>query len=250
MLILRPGETEENLFSRGVSIYRPHGISALYNSLLAFWKLDEVSGNRADSIGANTLVDNNTVTSNTGIVYPLAAEFLIANSERLTIVDNVALSISNINFWLAAWVRPDAIANGMIIGKASADSTAGFEYALYLYSTGEVGFITSDGATFSAVKSGAGTIAVSTQYLVVGYHNSATSKIGISVNGGAAIEATRTQTPTNTTKGFAVGGVGASFCSMRCGPAMFGKSYLINAGDLAYLYNSGLGRTLEAMKDY
>ena len=34
--------------------------SALYTNLIAYWKLDEASGNRADSKGSNTLTDTNT----------------------------------------------------------------------------------------------------------------------------------------------------------------------------------------------
>jgi hypothetical protein len=40
--------------------------SGLLTSLESYWDLEEVSGNRADSEGANTLTDNNTVTQNNG----------------------------------------------------------------------------------------------------------------------------------------------------------------------------------------
>lgn len=59
---------------------------ALITNLVSYWKLDEVSGNRADAHGANTLTDNNTVASATGIIN-LGGDFERANSESLSITD-------------------------------------------------------------------------------------------------------------------------------------------------------------------
>ena len=66
--------------------------SDLANSLVAFWKLDEASGQRNDSIGTNHLADNNTVLSAAGKVYPLAATFAADANEYLSIASNAALS--------------------------------------------------------------------------------------------------------------------------------------------------------------
>lgn len=251
MLILRPGQTELAILSPAVALSRPHGLSAMYNSLISYWKLDEVSGSRADSIGSNTLTDNNTVTSNTGIVYPLAAETLIANSENLSLTDNASISTGDINFWLAAWVRPGAITNSGIVAKALNDAVAGYEYALYLYATGEIGFVTGNASAISTVKTGASSVAANSYYLAVGYHNSATTKLGISLNGAAPTEVTRNQAPIDSTKNFSIGSVGAgAYLTGRIGPVMFGKNYIPTAGNIAALYNAGLGMTLEAMKDY
>ncbi len=56
---------------------------ALIDNLVSYWKMDEVSGNRADSHGSNTLTDVNTVGSTTGIINN-GADFIAANTERLT----------------------------------------------------------------------------------------------------------------------------------------------------------------------
>ena len=56
--------------------------SSLLTGLSDYWKLNEVSGTRADSTAnAQTLTDNNTVTSNPGHVSTPAAQFTAANSE-------------------------------------------------------------------------------------------------------------------------------------------------------------------------
>ena len=68
----------------------------IYNGLGANWRLDEVSGSGLDSFGANTLTDNFTVTSSTGLVFPLARQFTAANSEYLSIADNAGTSTSRL----------------------------------------------------------------------------------------------------------------------------------------------------------
>jgi hypothetical protein len=60
-----------------------NGHATLADDLVSYWKLDEVSGNRADSVGSNTLTDNNTVGSAAGMS-GLAASFVAANTESLS----------------------------------------------------------------------------------------------------------------------------------------------------------------------
>jgi hypothetical protein len=57
--------------------------STLLNGLISYWKLDEASGVALDSAGANTLTDNNTVTSAVGKV-GTSRQFTAANSEWLS----------------------------------------------------------------------------------------------------------------------------------------------------------------------
>lgn len=56
----------------------------LLNGLVSYWKLDEVSGTRYDSVGDNDLTDNNTVGSTGDAMDGAAASFVTANSEYLT----------------------------------------------------------------------------------------------------------------------------------------------------------------------
>src|SRR4051812_13880833 len=90
--------------SPGISLSQVHGLSALYNSLISFWKFDEASGNALDSKGATTLTDVNTVTSAAGLVYPTARLFTAASTEYFTAADAPAISTGNITFWIAGWV--------------------------------------------------------------------------------------------------------------------------------------------------
>lgn len=79
---------------------------ALTDNLVSYWKMDEASGNRADSHGANTLTDNNTVLAGTGIIGN-GGDFESTNSEYLSILDvtQSGLDITgdlSISFWFNA----------------------------------------------------------------------------------------------------------------------------------------------------
>lgn len=77
---------------------------SLLTSLEGYWKLDEASGNRADSHGANTLSDNNTVLSATGKLNS-AADFERGNSEFLSCADNASLSVGGTSWTFSAWIN-------------------------------------------------------------------------------------------------------------------------------------------------
>lgn len=78
----------------------------LWNGLVAYWNLNEVSGNRAAAVGGAglALIDNNTVGSTTG-VNSLGASFVAADSESLTCASSAILQIDgttgiSISIWL------------------------------------------------------------------------------------------------------------------------------------------------------
>lgn len=93
------------------------GIPLQQTGIVSYWKLDETSGSRADSIGANTLTDNNTVLSGTGKVSN-AADFESANSEYLSIADasQSGLDITT-DFSLICWVNPESSGSQFFIDK-------------------------------------------------------------------------------------------------------------------------------------
>lgn len=90
---------------------------SLLTSLASYWKLDEVSGNRADSVGSNTLTDTNTVDSTTGLIIN-SAVFVKANSESLDGPD-VFDFIKTSDFSIQVWVKRSSANN------ASTDVLAG-----------------------------------------------------------------------------------------------------------------------------
>lgn len=72
------------------------------NNLIAFWRMDEPSGNRSDAFGGNTLLDNNGVLSDGGIKNK-AALFVAANTSYLLCNNTSTLSTGDINFSFSAW---------------------------------------------------------------------------------------------------------------------------------------------------
>jgi len=71
---------------------------ALTDNLVSYWKLDESSGNAADSVGSNTLT-NTSVSYVTGKIGN-AAQF--GSGKKLTSPNDTSLNTSN--FTLSAWV--------------------------------------------------------------------------------------------------------------------------------------------------
>jgi len=85
------------------------GGSTLLTGLVSYWKMDEVSNGsvpvpRADSFGANTLTDNNTVASAVGIISN-AALFTLGNTESLSLASLSLTAPYSVSFW----VSPNAI---------------------------------------------------------------------------------------------------------------------------------------------
>jgi len=158
--------------------------STLSNGLVAYWKLDEASGNRADSVGGNTLTDNNTVTQNPGKVGN-AGQFTSANSEYLSIADNAALSMGDFDFEITCWVYADTLTLSTILAKGHLDGTATEEYAIW-YNSNRFRWTVSNGTTQDdAVANTFGTPSTATWYFLDCYHDSMNNLIGISINNGA-----------------------------------------------------------------
>jgi hypothetical protein len=80
-------------------------------NLQGLWRFEETSGNRADtSINANTLIDNNTVSSGTSLPPQGSryATFVRANAEYFTITDAAqhGLDLAS-DYSISVWLRPN-----------------------------------------------------------------------------------------------------------------------------------------------
>ena len=224
--------------------------SALANSLVAYWRMDEASGQRNDSIGANHLTDNNTVGSTAGLVYPLAADFIAANNESLSIVDNAALSVGDIDFWLAAWIYIDiknTSGNGIITKD---DTVTNREYSLYYsFSSNRLTFTVWGGPSGAnrddVYTNNLGAISIATWYFVVAWHDATANTINICVNNGTPNSVAHATGCFNGSTAMNIGVLGMTsgwFHDGKLGPAMLGKNYVPTVADIAFLYNGGVGR--------
>ncbi len=217
------------------------GTSNLYTKLVAFWKLDEASGNRADSIGTNTLVDTNTVTSNTGLVYATAAEFTAANSERLTIADNTVLSTGDVDFAFGCWVYWTGSGTQVFLSKYS-------DYQLY--TTGAPTLLWQIPSAAAGSRSVTG-FTTNAWHWAFCWHDAANNVLGVSLNNGTPNTGATTGAPADTNAAFNLGSQQAGvYFNGRIGPAMMWKNYIPTAAEQTFLYNAGAGRTLAAIQAY
>lgn len=81
--------------------------SSLLGGLVAYYKLDETSGTRADQLNTWPLTDNNTVTSGVGIIGN-AAKFTAASGEYLSAVTGTTAPFGRLSTRsIAGWVYLD-----------------------------------------------------------------------------------------------------------------------------------------------
>jgi hypothetical protein len=105
-------------------------------SIVSRFPLNEVSGNRADDVGAVTLVDGNTVTSDTGQFGEKAAKFTRATSEYFAGGDNFDFSTSGQDFTVSFWLNPSTNpTDGNTVGFLNKGSVGGAnrQWAVYQY---------------------------------------------------------------------------------------------------------------------
>lgn len=157
--------------------------SSLNTSLISYWKLDEISGTRADSVGANNLGDNNLVTQAVGKLGN-AGHFASSSSQYLSIADNASLSTGNTDFTISLWVYLDTKgASEVFVSKYSSVAPVG-EYAIYYDPTTDR-FIFStfrSGVQYDAVANSLGSPATGTWYFLVATHSSSANTNTLRIN--------------------------------------------------------------------
>lgn len=214
--------------------------SPLANSIVACWPLDEASGTRYDRVGTSHLTDNATVTSAAGISYPLAAEFVIANSEFLSAADSAVLSAADINMWGAGWVRPAAVnVASLVSGKWN--TTGNREWQVAQNNADLLIQISPDGtATGNGAVTASSALAANTWLAYMWYHDATNNLIGLSINGGAFSTTSYSAGCSDKASLFTIGrqGSAAAYFGGRQQMVVFGKSYVPTQADSAFFLTS------------
>lgn len=227
------------------------GGSTLTTDLVAYWKLDEASGTRNDSAGANHLSDSGTTASATGKISN-GADFENSTPTHLSRSDNAALSLgADTAFAFALWIKVEAYSGFQdhIVSKAAANDGTGDEYKLYFNGLNQLTFVVGNGSSSASVsETTLGQPATATWYFVVIQHDPAANTISI-------------QTGTGSTLGTAVtaawsGGTQDTTAEFRLGAATsndnlafdgvidevyFRKGSTLSAGEVTQLFNGGAG---------
>ena len=218
-------------------IRAPSEGSPLLNALIAHWRLEEASGTRVDAHGGNDLGDLNAVSQAAGKLGN-AAGFEAASEQSLGVGDNAALSMGNIDFTIAGWVRFDSLAGAGLLGKWAGGS---LEY-LVLFDGTNVRFHVSNDATNNVSVVNSASILANTWYFFVAWHDAASDTINLSINNNAAASSAHTTGVHNGGASLYLGRneEGATYLNGRLDSVSIWKR-LLTAAERTQLYNSGNG---------
>lgn len=236
---------EEDYFSGSPVV---HG--GLRDSLVAYWALNESAGSRLDSHGAFTLLDNNGVGSATGHVYALAADFVEASSQYLSIADNATLSAGDFDFWCAAWVKLDNKTSGhVIVGQYDTGANQRSWQLSYNLSADRFRLHYSVDGTAELTLDATGFGSPDTNWhLVQFWYDAALEFIFLKVDAAQVDAAQHSGGLHDSTASFLVGagqssGAPTGFLDGLIGPIAVGKGHVPTGSDLAWLWNGGAGQT-------
>jgi hypothetical protein len=186
----------------GLPYYDPTDIkndATLSTSLVSYWKLDETSGNRADSHGSNTLTDTNTVLYGTGKINN-CADLEYDNNEYFAVGDNASLDPGTGYSW-SIWFNLESEVNSFLFSKYA---TGQQSYAWHISSSGGADYLrfyNSSETTYDFTSPFQ--FSTATWYHVVVTYSSGT--VLVYVNGIRAGGSASVGTLTNTSAEFRIG---------------------------------------------
>lgn len=228
------------------AVAAPPAGNGLLNNLVAYWPLNEASGDAYD-LHSNglALTDNNTVTSATGLVYTTARQYTRSNSEFHKRDSETALQVSATgDFTVAAWIYMDSTPGQMYI--ITKGGLGWWDYALD-YETGNLRFwfwSPSNGTAEAAVTApGTGE-----WHFVVGWNDHVANTVSIQLDNGTVVSTSRASARplSDNTNDFLVGTTSAAYFDGRIGPLSLWKSAaggggVLTAAQRTALYNGGAG---------
>jgi Concanavalin A-like lectin/glucanases superfamily/Chaperone of endosialidase len=226
------------------------GALSVATGLLAFWRMEEASGNRVDSVSAMALVPAGT-TANISQQPGLTGNALgLAGGCLLTLADNATMSaIPGQSFTIACWVRFTSLSGDMgLVGKGAGSAVA-TEYQLLRRTTGNVfGLDTSNGSVARSLNYTGLNPVVDTWYLVIGWWDQAAGTMNLQVNNGTLSSVANTEGSQNTTGTFDVGRVAmiGNHHNGRVDNVMWWKRAL-TAQERTDLWNGGAGLDYAAL---
>lgn len=155
---------------------------------VSWWTMDEASGNRADSHGANTLTDNNTVASTAG-KKSNAADFESGNSEYLSIADGSQSGLDvagDISF--SGWIYLESLTGDHFLVNKGQNSDSTQAYLLWIGSDGGMTIRFSDdgssgGGHMLEASPAAGTFSTGNWYHIVISFRISTEELRLYING-------------------------------------------------------------------
>lgn len=208
---------------------------AIADNLVAYWKLDEASGSRADSYGSETLTDNGTHGRVTG---PGNLSYAASFTDNNTFQKNSDAALVNTgNFTIAGWFKTTSLGAGQypsLMGKspAAVEWTLGFNGDNMSLSLG----VSPDGSNITWAGSSA--LSNGVWYFLTAWYDG--GHIYISINDAAPTSSVYSSGIYSGTAPFYIGwsfsGIGLAIAGVA-----FWKRALTSA-ERTWLYNGGNGR--------
>ena len=223
------------------------GGAVITENLVAAWFLNETSGNRADAIGSNDLVDVNTVGYVAGKVSN-AAHFIENNEEKFTCAGHTDLTIGDNDWQLTCWVRSqDLDADQFYIGRWDYSNNRREYKVIYQNTADRFSFASSSDGTLQPVIAADtfGAPSLNTWYFISVRYDKTNDKIGISINNGAWDELSvpdggiYVNTATDLEVAYSTG---YNYADADIDSVHIWKGRLLEADELTFMYNSGSGR--------
>jgi hypothetical protein len=216
----------------------------LSDNLVAYYSLDEASGNAIDAHGSNDLTETGgTIDSATGKVGN-CRDFETGDTEYFTLNDNTDLSTGDIDFTFAVWVQLESTSEGFPVILSKDDASVNQEYRLWFNGTRPTMTVwgSASGGNRDDVTWGSD-LSTATWYFIVGWHDSVNNQIGIVVNAGTAVTVGHSTGVYDGSAAFRVGNRGSNDLHWDglIDEIGFWKRVL-TAEERTELYNSGAGR--------
>ena len=228
------------------------GGNGLLTGLVAYWGLDEASGNAVDAHSNGlTLTAANAPGNAAGQVYATARTFASASSQYFSRNSEAALQTGDIDFAFAAWVYLTTDAFCTVIAKDSTNTANQRDFNIqYRSDTDRIRFIVvrNGGTQINLLANSHGAITLNSWILVAAWHDAAADTINISINNGTvdsaatggALQAASTWPLQIGARGNAPSAA-IEYWQGRIGPIAFWKNRTLSAADRAALWNGGNG---------
>jgi hypothetical protein len=209
----------------------------LKTNLVSHWSLEEASGSRADDFGSNTLTPTGAPGNATGKIGQ-AAQFVAASSQYLSIADNAALSMGDIDFSVGAWVYLDSgTGNPAVLSKWGGGGAR--EYLLYRNGAAFQFYVSNDGSAITFIA--CPTVLVTGQwYFVVAWHDSVANTINIQLDNGTVTSTAHSTGVFDGSSPFYIGREQTNYFSGRIDQAFVTKR-VFTTQERTDLYNGGSG---------
>ncbi len=233
------------------------GINPGTRDLAAWWELNEESGNRSDSHGANTLTDNNTVLFQAGKVGN-AADFEDTTEESLSVADNAALSMGDIDVAFVTWIKMETDKTHYIFSKYVVGGDEREYYLRYNTTTNVFEFVCSSngqaGGLTTCPATDFGEPSTGVFYFIMVRHDATANTVEVSVNDGTKTSTAHSGGIHPGTSPFFMGAHNGTGAPANWWDGLIDETAIIKRklsnGEVTWFYNDGNGRAYSELSDF